>query len=284
MTALKITLLSALGALAACMPAAGQALPSEPLHESGASVTGAYEGWFKNADGTFSLLLGYFNRNSQQELDIPVGPNNHIDPGGPDRGQPAHFMTGRQYGVFAVKVPANFGAGKITWTLTVNGKTTMIPASLKPDYEISPFREDAVGNTPPVLGFEQNGPTVQGPLGLVSERTTTLTNPLPLTVWLSDDAKWTTLSGQAPRNMANPVSVKWTKYRGPGDVRFSKDRPEMEKLPGAAPFNGKATTTATFSAPGDYVLHVVANDLSGDGGGGEQCCWTFGTVRVKVAQ
>jgi hypothetical protein len=43
--------------------ASGQSLPLEPPHESGAGITGAFEGWFKNSDGTFSLLLGYFNRN-----------------------------------------------------------------------------------------------------------------------------------------------------------------------------------------------------------------------------
>src|SRR5580700_4124142 len=91
------------------MLAPGQTLPAEPAHESGTSVTGAFEGWFKNPDGTFSLLLGYFNRNGKEELDIPIGPNNHIDPGGPDRGQPTHFLTGRQWGMFAVKVPSNFG-------------------------------------------------------------------------------------------------------------------------------------------------------------------------------
>ena len=70
-----------------------QTLPLEPVHESGASITGAFEGWFKNADGTFSLLLGYFNRNTKEELDIPVGPDNRIEPGGPDQGQPTHFCS-----------------------------------------------------------------------------------------------------------------------------------------------------------------------------------------------
>ena len=72
-------------------------------HESGASVTGAFEGWFKNPDGTFSLLLGYYNRNQKQELDIPIGPDNRIEPGGPDRGQPTHFLAGRQWGMFTVR-------------------------------------------------------------------------------------------------------------------------------------------------------------------------------------
>src|SRR5438132_11946641 len=86
-----------------------QSLPLEPVHESGASVTGAFEGWFKNADGTFSLVLGYFNRNTKQELDVPVGPDNHIDPAGPDYGQPTHFLLGRQCGMFTIHVPADFG-------------------------------------------------------------------------------------------------------------------------------------------------------------------------------
>ena len=48
------------------------------------------------------------------------------------------------------------------------------------------------------------------------------------------------------------------------------------------PFSGKAATTATFSQPGEYVLHVTANDYSGEGGGGFQCCWTSGQVKVSV--
>ena len=263
----------------------GQSLPVEPVHESGDSVTGAFEGWFRNPDGSFSLLLGYYNRNRKQELDIPVGPNNRLEPGGPDRGQPTHFMPGRGWGMFSVKVPAEFGQQKITWRLVANGKATQIPASLHPDYEISPFVEAAVGNTPPVLSFEENGPTAQGPLGLRTERRTTLRNPLTLTVWVSDDAKFTSSSGARPRNLGSPVIVRWTKYRGPGDVRFGQDRPPVEKLDvkgAATAFHGKAITTAAFSEPGEYVLHVVANDYSGDGGTGFQCCWTNGLVKVSV--
>ena len=78
--------LSGLLLIAGTVSLSAQSLPLEPLHESGASITGAFEGWFKNSDGTFSLLLGYFNRNTRQALDVPIGPNNRIEPGGPDRG------------------------------------------------------------------------------------------------------------------------------------------------------------------------------------------------------
>src|SRR5271163_5315290 len=95
-----------------------QPLQLEPSHEAGQGITGAFEGWFTNADGTFSILLGYFNRNSKEPLDIPAGPDNRIEPGGPDRGQPTHFLPGRQWGIFAVTVPKDFGSAKLTWTIT----------------------------------------------------------------------------------------------------------------------------------------------------------------------
>src|SRR5271165_4486958 len=102
---------------------AADQLPMEPLHESGQSITGAYEGWFQNADGTFSFLVGYFNRNLKEEPDIQIGPNNRIEPGGPDQGQPTHFLPRRQWGVFTVTVPKDFGTKKLTWTLASNGQT-----------------------------------------------------------------------------------------------------------------------------------------------------------------
>ena len=69
----------------------------------------AFEGWYPNADGSFSLLIGYYNRNSKEALDIPIGPNNRIEPGEPDQGQPTYFEIGRQWGVFVIKVPKDFG-------------------------------------------------------------------------------------------------------------------------------------------------------------------------------
>jgi len=275
----RVVLAAAIFAAALC----GQGLPLEPPHTSGAGVTGAFEGWFKNPDGSFSLLLGYFNRNQQQELDIPIGPNNRMEPDGPDRGQPTHFLAGRQWGLFAVKVPPDFGKNKITWTLAANGKTSVIPASLHPDYEISPFTEAAVGNTPPVLRFEQNGPSVQGPQGMTVERSASVGTPLAITVWVSDDAKFTSSSSSRPKNLGPPVTLRWSKYRGPGNLSFSAPKPVIEKIEDkTVAFSGKAATTVSFSQPGDYMLHVVANDYSGEGGAGFQCCWTNGQVKVSV--
>jgi hypothetical protein len=88
-----------------------------------------------------------------------------------------------------------------------------------------------------------------------------------------------------PRNAPPPVELTWSKYRGPGAVTFDKARPTVEVLEGGGvntPFRGKATTSVRFSEPGEYVLHVTANDYSGEGGAGEVCCWTSAMIKVSV--
>jgi hypothetical protein len=263
--------------------AAAQDLPLAPVHESGQGVTGSYEGWFPNQDGSFTLLLGYFNRNENEVLDIPVGPNNQIQPGGPDFGQPTHFLPhGRQWGNFTIKVPKDFGDKKLTWTLTANGKTAVIPLNFNPLYRLEPF-VDATGNTPPYIGFSNEGPFVNGPIGQQESMTAKVGTPLNLTVYLADDAKDPML-----RNSHPVVSVRWVEFRGPGAVKFENAAPKVEtaKLdspPPGTPFNGKAATTATFSAPGEYILNLQAEDQTGGGPAGRQCCWSNAKVKVTVA-
>jgi hypothetical protein len=278
-------LLASLVLVCETLPLNGQSgqLPMQPLHESGQSVSAAYEGWFKNPDGSFSMLFGYFNRNLKQELDIPVGENNRFEPGPPDQGQPTHFLPRRQWGVFTVTVPQNFGTEKLTWTIVANGQTTAVPAHLDARWEISPFFDVGIGNTPPIISFEEGGPSAQGPHGISTALETTMPNPVTLNVWAADDAK--TFQGGKPLDTP-PVTLTWSKFRGPGAVKFTNNKPAVEKAEGkwkpTPVFSGKATTTATFSEPGEYVLHVVANDWSGDGGGGFQCCWTNAQVKVSV--
>jgi hypothetical protein len=277
-----------LGMIAGGVLLSGQVQPPEPRRAFGASITGAFEGWFYNPDGSRAFLVGYYNRNSQQELDVPVGPNNRIEPGGPDVGQPTHFLPGRQWGMFVVPAPKEFKpADSYTWTIVANGQSTSIPLRLNPDYVMSPFKEIAVGNTPPVLRFEPTGSGIQGPLANLATaptRSASVAAPLPLTLWATDDMKYTSGSNAPPAATRTAVTVRWSKYRGPGAVTFDKARPEFEKQQGSAPFSGKATATARFSEPGDYVLHATGNDFSGDGGGGFGCCWSTALLKVSVAK
>jgi hypothetical protein len=244
-------------------------IPIEPVRESGQSVTGAFEGWYQNADGTYSLLMGYLNRNSAQVLDIPVGPNNRIEPGGPVQGQPTHFLARRQWGVFRIVVPKDFGNKKLTWTIIANGQTTTIPMSLNPLWVVEPFKDAGNGNTPPVIRFEPDGQPFTGPPhGIARTFATKVSEPLSLTVFVSDDKP---LRGGL--RGAGPVS--WSMFRGPAEVTFQGERSSGDA-------QGKAVTTAKFSSPGEYVLRGQANDATGDGGGGFQCCWTNVHVKVTV--
>jgi hypothetical protein len=277
----------------------GQAPTPYPLsptvRNAGQGVTPAFEGWFFNKDGSQSVLIGYFNRNAKQELDIPIGPNNRIEPGGPDQGQPTHFLTGRQYGVFAIRVPKDFGTKQLAWTLVVNGQTNVIPLHLKADWVVEPYLDAGSQNTPPVLKFQPAGPALAGPpVGIAASFSTTVPTPLALTAWVTDEGPKVNVAerpqggrarGAAARGTAGApafpippaLSITWSLYRGPGSVKFDSAKPAIDKA-GA----GKATATATFSTPGDYVLRVQANDQSGEGGGGFQCCWSNAYVAVGV--
>lgn len=276
MTSARLRTLSFLAAAVAAILSGRRAsaqLPLDAAHDSGQSVTAAYEGWYTNADGTFSFLIGYYNRNLRQVLDIPIGQDNRIEPGGPDRGQPTHFLTRRQWGVFTITAPADFGSQQLTWTLTANGKTTSVPFGLNPLYEVSPLKDQAQGNTPPVLRFDPRGDPFQGPpRRIAATLTATIGAPLALNLWATDDA----IVDPDRRAGASPVTIFWSQYRGPGQVTFANERPPVSKD------GGLATTTATFSVPGEYVLRAQANDVSGEGGAGFQCCWTNAHVKVVV--
>jgi len=270
-------------------------LPSGPQKKFGGSVTPAFEGWYDNADGTHTFLVGYFSRNTDMEIDVPIGPANHFSPGAGDMGQPTHFLPKRRFGMFTVTVPKEFTPQqKLSWTLTVNGVTTTVPFYMSPDYNVTPFRSSEEGadggyNEPPVLRFEPAGAkTFKGPvaaLGTVIERAASTAAPMSLDIFTEDDGRFATGSNAPVLGARPPVSVLISKYRGPGAVTVAEKAPELKAEKGGKPgerYAGTASTTVSFSEPGDYMLHVTANDYSGNGGGGSVCCWTTALVKVAV--
>jgi hypothetical protein len=266
-----------IGTLLLSGPSVGAQESLTPIRAAGQSVTPAFEGWYKNADGTFSISFGYFNRNSKETLEIAVGPDNSISPGAGNQGQPTHFEPRRHWGVFAVIVPANFGKQKVTWTLRDRGETYAIAGSLDPLWEIDALQGEAgSGNTPPVLKFAENGPEGRGPGGIVSGPITAkVGTPVSLTVWASDDGKSAPAATTVVRDI--PVTLTWFKHQGPGDVAFGTPSSRVANT------GGKTSTTATFTAPGDYIVRVRANDASGVAPAGHaQCCWTNGFIKVTV--
>lgn len=253
-------------------------LPLSPIAKSGQTVTPVYEGWYRNPDGTFSLSFGYYNRNAAEVIEIPVGADNFVAPGDSNQGQPTRFEARRHWGVFAVKVPANFGGTKkVTWTIRMRGETFAIPGSLHQDWEIDALAGEAgTGNTPPVLKLSPSGPSAQGPGGATAgPLQATVGQPVSLTIWATDDGRGAG-SVAGGRASGAQVALMWFKHQGPGTVTFSTPAPKPEGSDGAA------GTTATFSAPGTYILRVRANDSSVSSAGHAQCCWTNGFVVVQV--
>ena len=299
---------------------------AEPPGNSGGPIYATFEGWGPLKDGSNTLLLGYFNRNKQQEIEIPVGAENRIEPGGPDFGQPTHFLTGRQHGMFAITVPKDFGNKKLTWTIVANGHTTNVSFWTNPQYWIDFYKNTANGNEPPRIKFSPTGPEYIGPPRerTVATLSATVGQPLDLTAWAADQPPTTvseTAAGDAPAAAPRPatpaneplpafiggrvvnagpggagggaaaaaaerrprgdIQVSWKKYRGPGEVKMAAESISLENGGDAKRFV-EAKTTATFSAPGTYWLRAQVNDSSGNGGGGDQCCWTSAHIVVNV--
>ena len=250
---------------------------------AGQEVVPAYEGWERNSDGSFDLVFGTMNRNWEEELHVPIGPDNHIEPEGPDRGQPTYFLPRRNRFLFRVRVPADFGNNEVVWTVTSpNGKTYRAYGTLNPDY----FIDDYVVQRNNGLTTADNLPTNQAPMLDVEgadTRTVRVAEPVTLTAFAGDDGL-PNARPMRPYDASRPGSIvpstatglrlSWFVYRGPGNVAFEPPQikvwedtrpnsnspwgPGWETPP--APPDGKWVVQTTFNEPGTFVLRCMAHD------------------------
>jgi hypothetical protein len=127
----------ALVAATAMVLASGSLTAQSLSYSRGQNVSPAYEGWEEDADGTRYFVFGYMNRNWQEELEVPIGPENTFNIGDPDQGQPTHFLPRRNRFVFRVPVPKGFSdKDELIWTLATRGKVERAYASLRTDYKM----------------------------------------------------------------------------------------------------------------------------------------------------
>jgi hypothetical protein len=259
--------LSAVLTVIATLPAFAQSGPSQLVtvrHASGQPVAPVYEGFDTNPDGSYNMWFGYMNRNYEEEVDLPIGQNNRVEPGG-DQGQPTHFMPRRHKDVFSVRVGKDFGNQTLVWMLTTHGQPQKVVGSLNPVWQIDRQRTTRGGNSerissnlPPVVNVQTSSQSVAVP------------GSLTLTVTATDDG--------LPKRRGESIgmTVTWMKYRGPGTVTFTEPRSRVVA--------GTASTAASFSEPGEYVLQAVVDDGSGEAAGnfGYHCCWTNAQTKVTV--
>ncbi len=243
---------------------------------AGSGVAPYFDGWYRNPDGSATLSFGFMNRNTKGAVDIPLGPDNIIEPAQFQGMQPTHFPVvsypafggKRERGAFAVRVPAGF-KGDVTWKLSINGITYSVPGRTTfTAYELS-YTPQAAGSLMPTVRFAADGPVSNGREGVTTGPLHAVVGqPLEIRIWMADRGERKPI----------PTNMTWFKYQGAGAVTFS---PAQGKT---APGGGEATTQATFSAPGDYILRVRVDNFGiTDSAPGQQCCWTNGYVKVRVA-
>jgi hypothetical protein len=262
-------------------------------YASGQDVVPVFEGWERNADGSFNMVFGYMNRNYEEQIDLPVGSDNTIEPGVPDQGQPTHFYTRRQQFVFKVRVPKDWGKKDLIWTLKAAGKTEKAYASLLPFWELGLFvYQENRGSAADITDTPEPNEAPSIKIGSASQLNLSVGETAPLVAEVTDDGHpmprkrpagapapvrrdsdgavitqtgTAGPGGSGPRR-ENPLTqavvrldpgvalgVTWVVYRGPSEG--VKFEPQR-----VAVTNGKATSTVSFGKPGSYVLRAYADD------------------------
>jgi hypothetical protein len=258
-------LFAAIAAFSAFLVIGGDAR-AQIHYATGQNVVPVFEGWERNGDGSFTFVFGYLNRNYEQEVDIPVGPDNRFEPGDVDQNQPAHFYPRRQQYVFRVRVPKDWGKKDLVWTLTSQGKIEKAYASLMPTWEIDVGTYQQNRGGPGELGEEDDPPSIR--LEGAPQRSVAAGAPLALDAFVVDDGRPSNRPSQSGSNarVEGPLTqamvrldrgvrlgVIWVVYRGDANaVTF-----EPRKI---AVVDGKASTKVTFGAPGSYTLRAYADD------------------------
>src|SRR5687768_7097239 len=218
----------ALVAATAVVLASGSLTAQSLSYSRGQNVSPAYEGWEEDADGTKYFVFGYMNRNWQEELDVPIGPENTFNIGEADQGQPTHFLPRRNRFVFRVPVPKGFSdKDELIWTLATRGKVERAYASLRTDYKMDDVvRASETG----ALGAGSSSPEIRAnkPPKLEVQGRKSLTAKVGETVTLSavvtDDGipkrRGSGLSGSAVSNVGsrNDARISETSAENPQRV------------------------------------------------------------------
>jgi hypothetical protein len=152
--------------------------------------------------------------------------------------------------MFRVVVPSEF-KGQLIWTLSMRRRTERVIATLDPTLEIFFATDPRNPNKAPRI------------TGTSPDQVVAISQPVSLKVEVVDD-------GLPDGDL---LTVRWFKYRGPGEVTFSEAKQSVR--------DGAVLTTARFSEPGTYLVQALVDD----GSRSEpvhDCCWTTAVMTVRV--
>jgi len=268
----------------------------ELTYSSGQPVVPLYLGYMELPDGSFDMHFGYLNKNWQEEVDVPIGPENNVTsaPRSPDGGQPTHFLPRINRWQFTVHVPADFGSKEVVWTLTSHGQTNRAYGILKPGYILDDYviqhdfgSDSTHGRKDPTLkveGGKERFAKVGEPIELIAVATDP--NPPPKAraprtsargagvTQLSPDELSGAVGGDTIRTSPAGLRLAWYQYRGPGIVKFDPAQFKVwEDQRGGSPWapgwqpppippGNQWIIKATFPQTGTYVLRCLAHNGS----------------------
>jgi hypothetical protein len=228
----------------------------------GQDVSPTFDGWERNPDGTFTFHFGYYNRNTEEEFDVPVGPDNGFDVGGPDRGQPTHFYPSRRWWVVKVTVPADWPKDRrLVWTLKTNGMTNQAKGWLQPEWEVDQkliaknAARDGSLMTNGTNTLDMDATNAPPAITVTGVRPVRVGETLSLSATAADDGKPAPIPDPEGK-IQQGVRLRWIVVRGAGRVRF-----EPDIMPNRV--HGKPAvlqTSVTFSQAGAYRLRAIASD------------------------
>lgn len=262
---------------------------------SGEAVAPMFNGWLKNEDGSTTMVFGFANQNREALVDVPLGPNNKLEPEQFQGAQPTHFpvynrggFVGiQERGAFAVTVPADMAGTEVIWTLASGGKTYSIPGrATSPAYELSAAAA-AAGSLRPAIRFTEDGEESTDSVGIYAEpQTTSVGQAVTLTALIQDRGERYGYEGVEPYYAPGNA---WVLHQGPAVPEIeTPEVPGQERASEDPNSNMKndwyeASTRVTFTEPGEYVIRLRAdNFLATDSKFDNVCCWSNAYFPVTV--
>jgi hypothetical protein len=283
-------------------PPGGHQSDLQLLRPGGGPVIPIFEGWYQNPDGTHQLCFGYFNTNTEEVLEIPIGRDNHVEPEELNGLQPTHFLPvppggRRHYCIFSATVPGDWGDKDLVWTLRDPrehglGQEYASPGRLRYEqYHLEELLQESRENSAPRVRLDADGPEARGRTpAMLGPYTGKAGEPIPVTVQVRRDNPFDPGDRQG-------ITLRWYKYQGTGDVTFGVvgDNRRADDgrilIPSSGWLEaegawGEAVTELLFAEPGEYRVLLQAYN---DSGGRTQpsdfefyCCWTNLILDVTV--
>ena len=299
--AIKGTVVALLGLIAAPLyaqlPAHLRDYPLATRKAKGDLVGPMFNGWIKHDDGSVTMIFGFVNRNREEVVDIPLGPNNRIEPAQFDGAQPTHFpvydrggfVGVQERGVFAVTVPKEMATTEVVWTLNHAGHSYSIPGrATSSAYEMG-LGEAALGSLSPAIRFEKDGEESVDREGIYAAKiAATVGKPVNLSAFVQD--RGNRANYEEMKTLEFPLGTEWVMHQGPLPPEFSSAKITGKQHGSDSEIVTEdgwtvVQTQATFWEPGDYVIRLrVDNFEAPDSKFDNQCCWSNAYVPVTVTQ